>query len=299
VRVWIPALLWVALAGCAHSPSQSPAEEASPPSQAPARDDPRAAGAADTAEAADAADGADMADAGDDWGEASTPFDRGGAAEFEKRDPWQGFNRKIFGFNDFVDRYAIKPTAKGYRWITPQWLDDTVTRFFSNLADIGDSINYALQWRWGEAGSNLGRFTVNTTLGLAGLFDVASDMNLNNSDTNLDVTLGRWGVPSGPYLVLPILGPSSVRDTGTLYPSAYLWPPTYIDDDLTRYGVAALYGIDLRADLLDLEKNIVGDRYTFIRNAYLQRRLVQIEGPDAAAPPLPDEDPDMNGDDGW
>ncbi|MFP1683980.1 VacJ family lipoprotein [Alloalcanivorax sp. C16-1] len=289
MRVWIPALLWIALAGCAHSPSQTPADDA-PPADAPARNDPRAA----------ASEQADT-DAGDDdeWGEASTPFDRGGAAAFEERDPWKGFNRKIFGFNEFVDRYAIKPAAKGYRWITPQWLDDTVTRFFSNLGDIGDSINYALQWQWGDAGQNLGRFTVNTTLGLAGLFDVASDMNLHNSDTNLDVTLGRWGVPSGPYLVLPIFGPSSVRDAGTLYPRSYLWPPTYIEDDLTRYGVAALYGVDLRADLLDLEKNIVGDRYTFIRNAYLQRRLIQIEGPDAAAPPLPDEDPALEEDDGW
>ncbi|QJX01564.1 VacJ family lipoprotein [Alcanivorax sp. IO_7] len=213
--------------------------------------------------------------------------------------PWEGFNRKIFGFNDFVDRYAIKPAAKGYQWITPQWLDDTVTRFFSNLGDIGDSINYVLQWRWGEAGSNLGRFTVNTTLGIAGLFDVASRMDLNNSDTNLDVTLGRWGVPSGPYLVLPILGPSTVRDTGTLYPRSYLWPPTYIEDDLTRYSVAALYGVDLRADLMELERNIVGDRYTFIRNAYLQRRLVQIKGQDAAAPALPDEDPELESNEGW
>ncbi|MBF1801589.1 VacJ family lipoprotein [Alcanivorax sp. ST75FaO-1] len=240
------------------------------------------------------------ASAGDsDWGEASTPFSRGSAGQFEERDPWEGFNRKIFGFNDFVDRYAIKPAAKGYQWITPQWLDDTVTRFFSNLGDIGDSINYVLQWRWGEAGSNLGRFTVNTTLGIAGLFDVASRMDLNNSDTNLDVTLGRWGVPSGPYLVLPILGPSTVRDTGTLYPRSYLWPPTYIEDDLTRYSVAALYGIDLRADLMELERNIVGDRYTFIRNAYLQRRLVQIKGQDAAAPALPDEDPELESNEGW
>ncbi|UWN52020.1 putative phospholipid-binding lipoprotein MlaA [Alcanivorax sp. ALC70] len=174
-----------------------------------------------------------------------------------------------------------------------------MTRFFSNLGDIGDSINYVLQWRWGEAGNNLGRFTVNTTLGIAGLFDVASRMDLNNSDTNLDVTLGRWGVPSGPYLVLPILGPSTVRDTGTLYPRSYLWPPTYLEDDLTRYSVAALYGIDLRADLMELERNIVGDRYTFIRNAYLQRRLVQIKGQDAATPALPDEDPELESNEGW
>lgn len=296
MRLWIFALLGASLAGCAHSPAEpEPAPEPGAAEQAPA--ERQSAPVADDAMGGQAAVAASAGDS--DWGEASTPFSRDGAGQFEERDPWEGFNRKIFGFNDFVDRYAIKPAAKGYQWVTPEWLDDTVTRFFSNLGDIGDSINYVLQWRWGEAGNNLGRFTVNTTLGIAGLFDVASRMDLNNSDTNLDVTLGRWGVPSGPYLVLPILGPSTVRDTGTLYPRFYLWPPTYIEDDLTRYSVAALYGIDLRADLMELERNIVGDRYTFIRNAYLQRRLVQIKGEDAAAPALPDEDPELENNEGW
>ncbi len=298
MRLWIFALLGASLAGCAHSPAESePAPEPGAAEQAPAQAQRQGDPVADDAMGGQAAVAASAGDS--DWGEASTPFSRGSAGQFEERDPWEGFNRKIFGFNDFVDRYAITPAAKGYQWITPQWLDDTVTRFFSNLGDIGDSINYVLQWRWGEAGSNLGRFTVNTTLGIAGLFDVASRMDLNNSDTNLDVTLGRWGVPSGPYLVLPILGPSTVRDTGTLYPRSYLWPPTYIEDDLTRYSVAALYGVDLRADLMELERNIVGDRYTFIRNAYLQRRLVQIKGQAAAAPALPDEDPELESNEGW
>ena len=298
MRLWIFALLGASLAGCAHSPAESePAPEPGAAEQAPAQAQRQGDPVADDAMGGQAAVAASAGDS--DWGEASTPFSRSSAGQFEERDPWEGFNRKIFGFNDVVDRYAIKPAAKGYQWITPQWLDDTVTRFFSNLGDIGDSINYVLQWRWGEAGSNLGRFTVNTTLGIAGLFDVASRMDLNNSDTNLDVTLGRWGVPSGPYLVLPILGPSTVRDTGTLYPRSYLWPPTYIEDDLTRYSVAALYGVDLRADLMELERNIVGDRYTFIRNAYLQRRLVQIKGQDAAAPALPDEDPELESNEGW
>ena len=235
---------------------------------------------------------------GEDWGSASTPFDQaGGAGRFDEQDPWQGFNRKIFGFNEFVDRYALKPAAKGYRWVTPEWLDNTVTRFFSNLGDIGDGLNYIFQWRWGEAGNSLGRFGINTTLGVAGLFDVASDVELRNTDTSLDVTLGRWGVARGPYLVVPILGPSSVRDATTIYPSSYLWPVSYLEDDLARYSLAALYGVDLRADLLDLERNIVGDRYTFIRNAYLQRRLMQ-EGKDVE-PALPDEDPELESDDGW
>ena len=280
MRLWIPALL-IAVAGCAHSPPE-PEPETPPAAPPPAQT---------------RLDTATMDDGGRD--EATTPLDRGDAGGLEERDPWEGFNRKMFGFNEFVDRYALKPAAKSYRWMTPQWLDDTVTRFFANLRDIGDSINYALQWRWGEAGHNMGRFALNSTVGLAGLFDVASDTGLRNSDTGLDVTLGRWGVPSGPYLVLPILGPSTVRDAGTLYPSAYLWPPTYIEDDLARYGVAALYGVDLRADLLELEKNIVGDRYTFIRNFYLQRRMIQIEGADAATPALPDEDPAMGSEDGW
>ena len=169
MRIWIAALVSAPLIALSHPVTAQPVPET----------------AGETREAA--------IQSGDDWGSASTPFDRaGGAGRFDEQDPWQGFNRRIFGFNEFLDRYALKPAAKGYRWVTPGWLDDTVTRFFSNLGDIGDGLNYIFQWRWGEAGNSLGRFTINTTLGVAGLFDVASDVDLRNTNTSLDVTLGRW-----------------------------------------------------------------------------------------------------------
>ena len=236
----------------------------------------------------------------DDWGAAATPFDNAGGSDqrFEEQDPWEGFNRKVFGFNEFVDRWAIKPAAKGYNWITPRWLNDGITRVFQNLGDLMSGINSVLQWRWGNAGDDFSRFAINSTLGLAGMFDVASDLNIDKHSTGLDDTLATWGVHAGPYLVLPILGPSSIRDASTLYPSAYLWAPTYIEDSKTRLGVTMLYGIDLRADLLDLEKNIVGDRYTFIRDAYLQTHVFNQQG-DGGLPPLPDKQLPSDSDEGW
>lgn len=199
-------------------------------------------------------------------------------------DPWEGFNRRIYAFNEYFDRYLLKPTARGYRNVTPQWLDDTVTRFFENMRDLRSGINNVLQWEWPNAGHNFGRFGINTTLGVAGLFDVASDLSLRKIPDDLSATLARWGVPQGPYLVLPILGPSTVRDAATIWPEEYLHPRHYIEHDLTRYSVTAVYAIDYRADLLDLEKAVVGDRYTFLREVYLQNRR-QLTGE-----PAPEDD---------
>lgn len=201
----------------------------------------------------------------------STDTDDSGA------DPWEGFNRRIFAFNEKFDRYVFKPTAKGYRKVTPDWLDDTITRFFENLRDLRSGLNNILQWEWANAGHNFGRFGVNTTLGVAGLFDVASDMNLRKVEDDLSATLGAWGVPQGPYLVLPFLGPSTARDAATIWPEEYMTPRHYIEHDVTRWSVTALYAVDMRADLLDLEKLVVGDRYTFLREAWLQHRR-QISG---------------------
>lgn len=278
VRIWILALLWLPLLAVAQPPDGTPA----PAGQAAALDADQQGAAGDS----------------DDWGAPTTAFDEASSADeksFDERDPWEGFNRKMFAFNDTLDRYALKPAAKGYRWLTPQWLNDTVSRFFQNLHDLTSGFNYALQWRWGNAFDSFGRFSFNSTVGVAGLFDVASKLNIPKHSTNLDMTLSRWGLHSGPYVMLPILGPSTVRGTAAVYPSAYMWPVTYIDDDLARYGTAALYGIDMRADLLDLEKNIIGDRYTFIRNAYLQRHLSK----DAAEPALPEDDQELKDNDGW
>ena len=187
-------------------------------------------------------------------------------------DPWEGLNRKVFVFNDTLDRYALKPVAKGYRKVTPGWLDQTVTRFFGNIDDFTSALNSVFQWRWGEATESLGRFTVNSTLGVAGLFDVASRIELSKQDEDFGLTLARWGVDMGPYVVVPFLGPATVRSAAGRVPDYYLDPLTYLEDQALDNSLTVLSIVDTRADLLDLERTIVGDRYTFIRSTYLQRR---------------------------
>jgi len=152
----------------------------------------------------------------EDWGEASTAFDAPQSSEVKDDDPWEDINRKIFAFNETLDKYALKPAAKGYRKATPGWFDDTVTRFFENLRDFRSGLNSVLQWRWGHAGHNFGRFTVNSTLGIGGLFDVASKVDLDKHNTDLGLTFARWGIPEGNYLVLPFWGPSTVRDAAAI-----------------------------------------------------------------------------------
>lgn len=214
-------------------------------------------------------------------------------------DPWESFNRKVFAFNETIDRYMLKPAAKGYRWITPQWLDDRLTNIFQNARDIPSAINHSLQWQWRRAGHSTGRVLLNSTVGIGGLFNVASKAGLEKHSTDLGLTLARWGVPSGPYLVVPGLGPSTVRDAAAWWPDDYLSPRHYIEPDEVRWGISALYVVDYRADLLDAERVIVGDRYTFLREFYLASRRMaageQIEDDFSAG----FEEADWGDDDGW
>lgn len=211
-------------------------------------------------------------------------------------DPWEGFNRKIFTFDMQLDRYVLKPAAIGYRKVTPGWGKKLVRNFFSNLKDVSSGVNALLQWRPKQAGSNFSRVLLNTTLGVGGLFDVASDANLVSYRQDFGLTLARWGFDSGPYLVLPFLGPSTVRDTVGWGPDLYIWPPHYLRDDYIAYAEDALYAVSTRAELLDLEKGIVGDKYIFVRNYYLQSRAL------AAGKKVVDDfgaGSDAAGDDGW
>lgn len=215
-------------------------------------------------------------------------------AEEDNGDPWEGFNRKVFSFNEFVDRYALKPVARGYKFLMPGWADDSVTRVFANLADVRSGLNNLLQWEWHEAGHNFGRFGVNTTLGVAGLFDVATDLRLRKYPDDLDLTLAKWGVSPGPYLVLPFWGSSTVRGAAVIWPEDYMRPRHYIEHDLTRHSVTAVYVVDLRADLLEVEKAVSGDRYIFLRDLYLQSRRL------AAGEDIEDDfGAGMSTDDGW
>jgi len=195
------------------------------------------------------------------------------AQEEKDPDPWQGWNRAMFTFNDRVDRWFLKPLAKGYKAVTPDPIEKGVSNIFSNIGEVPNVINGVLQGDFKGAGYDTGRFLVNSTLGLGGLLDVAQHMNLP-ADTPEDFgqTLAVWGLGSGPYVVLPLLGPSTVRDTFSRPVDWYTDPTSYIDHNGTEISVKALSILDTRAGLLDLERNIAGDKYVFIRDVYLQRR---------------------------
>jgi len=189
-------------------------------------------------------------------------------------DPWEGFNRKIFAFNETMDEYIAKPLAQGYQYITPEPVDQSVTAFFSNLGDVLVIVNDLGQLKFAQAASDTARFLINTTVGFFGFFDVATHIGLEKHNEDFGQTLGYWGVGTGPYLMLPILGPSTVRDTGGRTMD-YLSGISYTDvgDTLAKEaGLFAVNNIDGRADLIASEGLISGDRYTFIRSFYLQRR---------------------------
>ncbi|WP_226663106.1 VacJ family lipoprotein [Microbulbifer aggregans] len=195
------------------------------------------------------------------------------AEEPEDRDPWEGFNRAMFRFNDAADRWFLKPAATSYRQITPIFMQTGVSNFFSNLYEVNNVFNDVLQWKWGQAGNDTGRFLINSTVGLVGLFDVARHMGLEASDgEDFGQTLAVWGVPSGPYLVLPMMGPSTVRDAPANVVEWYTNPLTYIDDQSAEYTLKVVNVVQIRASLLQAEALLKGDRYVLMRDAYLQRR---------------------------
>ena len=202
-------------------------------------------------------------------------------------DPLEGWNRGAQSFNDKFDQYAMKPIAKGYNWIMPDFADQGVSNFFSNLNDIAVTINDLLQFKLAQTGMDGSRFLINSTAGLGGLIDVASMVDLQKHHEDFDQTLGVWGVPTGPYLVLPLLGPSSPRGVTGLLGDAAMNPATYVGfgafpglDSAIEAGISSgmyvLNAIDKRADNLATEKVVSEaasvDRYEFIKNAYLQRR---------------------------
>lgn len=193
--------------------------------------------------------------------------------EEKNPDPFESWNRKVFTFNDWADRYVLRPVATGYTTITPDPIERGVTRMFSNLGEVPTLVNSVLQAKPRGAANATGRFLVNSTVGLLGFFDVARHMGLEKADSeDFGQTLGRWGVPSGPYLVLPFRGSSTLRDAPALVIDAHTHPVYYIDDEGARIGVSALSLISTRANLLAAESMMSGDRYLFIRDVYLQRR---------------------------
>lgn len=187
-------------------------------------------------------------------------------------DPWESFNRPVFEFNERLDQYLLKPTARGYQAVMPDPAEKSVGNFFSNLRDANSTINAVLQGRPGGAARAGGRFLLNSTIGMLGLFDVASRMGVEPYRTDFGHTLAIWGVPSGPYVMVPLFGPRTIRSgTGTVF-DALTSVEVGIDDVRLRNSMFALDIVNTRAGLLKAEDLMSGDRYIFIRDAYLQQR---------------------------
>ena len=197
----------------------------------------------------------------------------------EPRDPWEGLNRKTFAFNDAVDKAVLKPLAQGYEKVVPELARRGIGNFFDNIEDVATSLNNILQGKPQEGINDAGRFVVNTTMGLFGLFDVASQLGVEKHYEDFGQTLGWWGVGPGPYFVIPFLGPSTVRDA----PAKAVDPSWYysraVDNTTLYWSLWALDKVRTRASLLKAEGVVdeaALDRYTFIRDAWLQRRQNQV-----------------------
>jgi phospholipid-binding lipoprotein MlaA len=198
----------------------------------------------------------------------------------EAYDPWQGMNRKTFAFNDAVDKAVMKPLAQGYQKVAPAFVQEGVNNFFGNLEDVGTSLNNFLQGKPGEGVSDASRVVVNTLLGVFGLWDVATPMGLEKHEEDFGQTLGAWGVAPGPYFVIPFMGPSTVRDApAKLVDPQYYWGARAIDDDALYWSIWGFDKVRTRANLLKAEKVLDDaslDRYSFIRDAWWQRRRNQV-----------------------
>lgn len=193
-------------------------------------------------------------------------------------DPWEGLNRNVYGFNKAIDTAIAKPIAKGYRAVTPDFIETGVSNVFDNLRDVPNFINNLLQGKAVDSLSDLSRFVINSTLGIAGLWDPASSMGLVKHDEDFGQTLAHWGVPDGPYLMLPILGPSTLRDATALPVDSQLNPIRQIDDIQLRYSLILLDLVGERVSLLSFEDQLEAavDEYTFVRDLYLQNRKFKV-----------------------
>src|SRR5690606_28473781 len=197
---------------------------------------------------------------------------------YHNPDPWEPVNRVVFRFNDTLDTYALKPIAKGYDRVVPGPLDVGVTNVFSNLGDPKNLVNNLLQGKYHDASVDLSRFLMNTTAGVVGLFDVATRMGLQRNDDDFGQTLGAWGVESGPYVMLPFFGPSTVRDGSAFAVEGFAGYSygSQMDHVPSRNTALGVDVVDTRAGLLSQERMIRGDKYRFLRNVWLQNREFKV-----------------------
>jgi phospholipid-binding lipoprotein MlaA len=194
----------------------------------------------------------------------------------EISDPFEDLNRDIFIFNEKLDEKLLKPAAIAYRKVTPQFARSGVTNFFNNLEEIDTTINQVLQGEIKYAFNDAGRFVINTTIGLFGLIDVASKMGLERHEEDFGQTLGVWGFDSGPYIMIPFLGPSNPRDLLSRPISSFLSGTFAMEDDDVKITLVGIDALETRERLLDAETLIIGDKYIFVKDAYVQSREYEI-----------------------
>lgn len=206
------------------------------------------------------------------------------------RDPFEGFNRAMFSVNEGID-VVVKPVARGYDAVLPGPVKTGIGNFFGNIADLWIAVNNFLQGKVTEGASDVGRVLVNSTVGIVGLIDVASDLGLEKHAEDFGQTLGKWGVSEGPYLFWPIIGPRNVRDTFGFAVDASADPVVHLHDVSARNTLIGIRFIDLRASLLPADKVIeeaAFDKYNYIRDAYFQNRRNAVH--DGNPPPIKEED---------
>ena len=210
-------------------------------------------------------------------------FTLGGCATLPsgKPDPsdrFERFNRSVYSFNRAIDHAVVRPVARGYVKITPAPVRSSISNFFTNLDYPITIVNDFLQGKFHDGLSDVGRFGVNTVIGIGGLFDPASHWGMEKHNEDFGLTLARWGLPSGPYLMLPILGPSTVRDAPGRVADRFVTPTSYLNNTGVEVGVFVGKGVTARAGVLDMDTLIDSayDPYAFVRNAWLQRREYQI-----------------------
>ena len=215
----------------------------------------------------------------------------------EINDPFEDLNRDIFIFNEKLDEKLLKPAALTYRKVTPQFARTGVTNFFNNLEEIDTTINQVLQGEIKYAFNDAGRFVINSTIGIFGLIDVASKMGLEKHEEDFGQTLGVWGFDSGPYIMIPFLGPSNPRDLLSRPISSFLSGTFAMEDNDVKITLVGIDALETRERLLDAETLIIGDKYIFVKDAYIQSREYEINNGSTEDDEFLDDMEDIFGDD--
>ena len=215
----------------------------------------------------------------------------------EINDPFEDLNRDIFIFNEKLDEKLLKPAALTYRKVTPQFARTGVTNFFNNLEEIDTTINQVLQGEIKYAFNDASRFVINSTIGLFGLIDVASKMGLEKHEEDFGQTLGVWGFDSGPYIMIPFLGPSNPRDLLSRPISSFLSGTFAMEDNDVKITLVGIDALETRERLLDAETLIIGDKYIFVKDAYVQSREYEINNGSTEDDEFLDDMDDIFGDD--